>query len=168
MTISDWIQLMLAIIAGIAAIISVFNVSVTNKQIKQQKKEWEFSYRPVFRVKYVSDFENGPRLIVDTLNNVFHRIEKVSFSNEEVETEVSTYGLITVRNRAQNEKDVYEGTSIKLKLKNVDDVSGIISLYGVDAIGNKFCMKTELIEIKNQKITNKYDLQNSFLINQVE
>ena len=45
---SDYIQLAIAVVAVIAAVIATVNTTLIKKQINLQKDQWEFSQKPIF------------------------------------------------------------------------------------------------------------------------
>lgn len=164
MSLSDKIQLTLAIIAGVSAILAFFGILSSNKQIKLQKQQWEFSYKPVIKVSYVMDTEKNCRLILENTNNVFLKLKSVKYTDENIEIDASNYGRISITDSRTKERKNYEGINVILK-KNNEITSGCIEIIGIDALGNDFKAVSEKIMFKESALSNRFDIQDSFLIN---
>lgn len=162
LTISDWIQFSIAVIAGLAAILSFFNIRATNKQIKQQKKEWEYANKPILKITYYQDFDRYIVIVIKNDNNVFHKITKVSFAKSEMNLSVSDYGSVVVTDSKTKEKTTYDGMTVTLYPETNEEIIGEIRIKGIDLIGNEFEVTSKEIIIKNKKIKNKYGIRNSY------
>ncbi|GAB3801575.1 hypothetical protein [Virgibacillus kimchii] len=165
MSISDKIQLTLAIIAGVSAILAFFSILSSNRQIKLQKKQWEFSYKPIFKFIYLQDFGDRCVFILENPNNVFYKILGVSHTDENAVIHTGNYGRISVTSSKTGKETNYEGIEVTLKGKEGAIPSGRIKINGIDAIGNEFTVISGEIIFNGTKLANSYDIRNSYLTN---
>lgn len=121
MSASDKIQLAIANVAGIAAILTAVNIWFTNKQFRFHKKHWEFSYAPIFRISHSESFlKKEIQVVIENSNSVFYRIQSVEFSLNGVSVDSQAHGFIgysTVKNGVISEKK-YEGFRVILTPKD--------------------------------------------------
>lgn len=167
MGISDKIQLGIAIVAGVAAVFTLCNIYITGQHMRMQKKQWEFSHSPVFKIIKVQPFDQEKNVILlENNNDVYYQIQSVHFSDNKVKATSQRHGRVgTALNKGgiiSNEKE-YEGYQVVLKAPQEETVRGYITLHGIDGLGNKFTCKSENIVIEKGGVNNIYDLTQTFL-----
>lgn len=157
MTASDYIQLSIAVVAGIAAILTAINIIFTNKQFNLQEKQWEYSYVPLFKVKFVDTFSSlRTILIIDSINSVYFQIKEASFSDERVEIDEISNGFVETNGHR------IEGIYVKLRTNDFEFINGHLQLKGVDALGNEFNVFSQEIKLEGKRIINQYHVNKSF------
>ncbi|PIC69886.1 MULTISPECIES: hypothetical protein [unclassified Sporosarcina] len=166
MNASDWIQLLLAVTAAIGAIFAFWNIRVSNKAIELQKKQWEHSAVPVYRISYITYAQKGVMFVFENTNNVAHQVEDISFSMDEVKVEFSFNGTVEKSETKHGEKTVKEehrGLVVKLVNTSTEYICGRIQLRGKDSLGNKFCLNSNSIELNANKLKNDLILSRTYL-----
>lgn len=152
MNAGDWIQVSLAFIAMASVLIAMLNAIIMKGQLKQQQIQWEYSNKPAFRIvrsaKYIGDFKWI--LIIENTNNVFHQINEISFSSDEIELIRISHGVFT--SSREDEKEVHKGLTLILDVKTGDFVVGNIKVEGIDLIGNSFKAISPDIKFKRRDI----------------
>ncbi|MBU3231017.1 hypothetical protein CAY60_017980 [Shouchella clausii] len=168
MNVSDIIQLTLAIIAGVAAILSFYNISLTRKSIKNQQIQWETTHLPIMKVIKIQDFYHDKivRVVIENSNHVYHHVQSVNFTMDCVELSYQNNSGVITQNK-KNEKVVktteYVGLTIDLRPKNADKVIGYIQLEIKDLIGRTLKMNTVPLIIENYSIGNLSNVRESYL-----
>lgn len=161
MNISDYIQLSIASVAGIAAILTAINIRQTNKQVILQQKQWEHSQMPIF---FIDMYEDGRgydiNFGIQNTNNVYYQVKEVTFSQEDVE-------VLSVNNGYLTRQDKFVGgISIRIKSNRQGLVEGYLQISGNDALGNDFTAKSLLISIQDNRLRNNSKVIKSYLDNQ--
>lgn len=159
-----YIQFAIAMIAGIAAVLTGLNIIMTNKNINIQKEQWEFSLSPVFKISYIATTgPGGTPFVLENTNSVYHEIEDVSFTMNDVR--VSKYFDGTIEKGAAREaKDmVAKGLIIVLKPKTKNYSVGYLQIKGKDSLGNNFKVNSQAIEFKNFSVVNDLKLSRTYL-----
>lgn len=163
---SDYIQLLIAIIAGVGAIFAFLNIRMSNKQINLQQKQWEHSHVPIFRISYLSSKgQDSVVFVIENPNNIFHQIEQITFSSPEVKIESSFNGFISKKTQSKgeitNERE-YHGLMVKLIPLNDLYYNGILQLRGYDALGNEFKANSNELIFKNRKLENHLEVSRTY------
>ncbi|WP_338652685.1 hypothetical protein V6B14_12805 [Sporosarcina psychrophila] len=165
MSASDYIQLLIAIIAGVGAIFAFLNIRMSNKQINLQQKQWEHSHVPIFKISYLSSKQDSVVFVIENSNNIFHQIEQITFSSPEVKIELSINGFITKKTHSKgeitNERE-YHGLIVKLIPLNDLYYNGILRLRGYDALGNEFKANSKELIFKNRKLENHLEVSKTY------
>jgi hypothetical protein len=155
-----------ASISLIGVIISLFSVLKIGKQVNIQKKQWEHSHVPVFKFLYQTDFDGSYAFVVENPNNVYHRINKINFTNSEVSVKDFWYGSVgskeTLNNEVISEKE-YKGLIIVLSPNNKECHKGLLQISGVDGLGNTFRVTSKEMIFKEHKIHNHFHLTETYL-----
>lgn len=164
---SDYIQLIIAIIAGVGAIFAFFNIRTNNRQISLQQKQWEYMHVPTFRISYIQLFGKGVfSFVIENSNNVYHQIEKITFSSDDILITTDYYASVESTNLRGTEiisKDEYHGLIVTLKLTNGEYHNGTILISGSDALGKEFKVVSNAIEFKDYKLVNEMQLNKTYL-----
>lgn len=166
MNAGDWIQLFLAIIAAIGAILAFMNIYVSKKAIELQQRQWEHSAVPVYRIDYITIAHNGPLFVLDNTNEVAHQVEAITFSVDQVAIEFSFNGYVEKTKTKQGEKEttgIHKGLVVKLVNKSEEYICGYLQLKGKDSLGNEFRLNTNLIEFESSRIKNDLVLSQTYL-----
>jgi len=160
---SDWINLSIAIIAGIAAILTMININVMIEQNKEQKKQWEFSYVPVFRIAHTTAIDSSEYiLLIENMNNTQYRLESISFSRPNVTTSFQNHGEI-ILNKTGSEPEKFQGLQVTLEPEDYMGLVGHFTLKGTDALGNSFLMESKEIHFDHYELNGDIDTTNSYL-----
>ena len=169
MNASDYIQLSLAVIAGVGAIFAFLNIKNSNKQINLQQKQWEHSYVPVFYISYITSFDNKSySFVIENTNRVSHQIEQVSFSSKDVKIKTDFNGFIESKSEKKGvitEKREYHGLIITLSVTENLYQNGTIQIKGRDSLGNQFKANSNEIVFKNYLLENHLKISRTYLKN---
>lgn len=161
MTGSDYIQLSIAVVAGIAAILTAINIFFTNRQVNLQKEHWEFSHVPIFQISYISIAGNNSTIfVVENTNKVYHEISGVTFTMEDVHVEQVFDGTI---NKGEGKEIIAKGLIIDLKSLTDKYCEGYIQLRGKDALGNDYIVNSQEIKFNKGRIQNDMILSRTYL-----
>lgn len=161
MTISDYIQLSIATVAGIAAILTAINIQQTNKQVILQKKQWEHSQVPIFFIDHHEDGRGYDiNFGIQNTNNVYYQVKEVTFSQKGVEVVRMSNGYLTKQDK------FVSGISIRVKSNVQGLVEGYLQVSGKDALGNDFTARSLPIRIEDNKLKNYSKIIKSYLENQ--
>ncbi|PSL42144.1 hypothetical protein B0H99_101392 [Planomicrobium soli] len=157
MIISDYIQLTIAVVAGIAAILTGLNIFFTNQQVNLQRKQWESSYVPIFRISLIKLYSGNITLVIENTNAVYHEIQDITFSSEDVKVKEFYDGTV------ENYRDVYKGLIVMLYPKTREYQIGSLQITGIDALGNEFKVNSKDIKFKYHRIENDKFLIRTYL-----
>ncbi|MFP3322082.1 hypothetical protein R0K05_03205 [Planococcus sp. SIMBA_160] len=157
MTPSDKIQLAIAIVAGLAAILTAINIWYTNKQVTLQKKQWEHSQTPIFFVNYIENMRSkAVVLILKNTNNVYHHVTEATFSSQDVIVEELSNGYLT------GADEQIDGTYIRIIAKDNSFIEGHIQIRGTDILGNEFKAISLPIQLKDKMLENTFKIRKTY------
>ncbi|WP_404333658.1 hypothetical protein [Planococcus rifietoensis] len=158
----DYIQLSIAVVAVIAAVIATVNTSLIKKQINLQKNQWEFSQVPIFRISFTKgNFNNATCIVVENSNSVYHHIKRITLSSEDLIVE--KYWNNFVVTIIEGEPREFHGLIVLIKPKTNLFCEGTLQISGVDALGNDFKANSIPLKFDKGTLKNGIQLTNSFL-----
>lgn len=161
---SDYIQLAIALIAGIAAVFTGINIIVTNRNISIQKEQWAFSLSPTFKISYVAKARTyGVSFVIENSNNVYHEIEEVTFSTDEVEVTKVFGGIIDKGQVGEKKEIVAKGLIIILKPSSEKFYEGYLQIKGKDSLGKDFKVNSNAIKFEGRSVRNDLELSRTYL-----
>lgn len=158
MILSDYIQLTIAIVAGIAAILTAVNIWQTNKQVTLQQKQWEHSQTPIFYINYTENTrDKSVLLVLQNTNNVYHHVEDATFSHHGVIIDKISNGYLTTKD------EFVDGISISIRAKDDSFIEGQLQIHGTDVLGKEFRSISLPIKLEDKRMTNTRKIEKSYL-----
>lgn len=153
------------ITAGISltgVILSYLSVRKMGKQIAIQKNQWEYSQKPIFRIIKSHNFKREQNwvFIVENTNNVFYRIDSVTFSIQDVK--VSDFSQGSLKISSAKEREEYSGLSFTLTPQVNTFINGTIQIRGRDLLGNQFICNSPSIKFNQGDIVDHFDFYKVF------
>lgn len=137
------------------------------KQIDIQKRQWEHSCVPVFRIAYIQNFDaKSVSFVIDNPNNIYYQVDNVTFSTDGVIVKEFWQGTVTsttTRNGNDVEKEEYKGLIVTLSPVNESNHIGTLQIVGKDMLGNKFIMNTNDLIFKNFQLDNHLKISRTYL-----
>lgn len=161
---SDWIQLISVMIAMLAAVASYISVIQTRKQFREESEDRRKKYRPYFKIRSLN--ENEPKKFVFEIINegfpyyVFNQIE---WKGTDGITILEHFNAQMERKRNNQLLERYESFIVYLFLENIDEGEGWFEISGFDIEHNEFRVKSPLIKIKDNDISNDVELTYQYL-----
>ncbi|PIC66751.1 hypothetical protein CSV71_08025 [Sporosarcina sp. P21c] len=163
MTKDEWIQVSIAFIAIASVFVALANTIIMKRQLKHQHEQWEYSVKPVFRIIKIYHLNHLYEwtIFFENTNDVYHKIDKVSFSSSDVViSDSADFGWI--KHISKDEIETYKDTVVILRPKTDDFIVGTIKIEGVDLIGNRFEIFSPDVKFKNKYIENKISLDHKY------
>lgn len=155
-----------ASISLVGVFISYVSVRKIGKQVEIQKKQWEYSQKPIFKIIKLHNFNGKCIFIVENSNSVFHVIDSITFTTPDVLISGGSHGRIetsSTKGGIKEIKDISKGLSITLTPQIDTFIDGIIQMTGKDIIGNTFICNSQSIKFNNLKLINESELNMSYL-----
>lgn len=166
MSSSDKIQFSIAVVAGVAAILTAINIWVSNLNIQQQKKQWEFSLKPVFKISYIQEFAGDKTgFVIENSNHVYHEMKDINFSLDGVKVDMVFDGIIDTGKVGEERVVVAKGLIITLLPGDDSYYEGYLQIVGKDSLGREFKVKSNAIKFKEKEIINDLELSRTYLKN---
>ena len=155
--------------AAIGSIFAFWNINVSKKSIELQRKQWEHSLIPIYRISYIQEFSRqDTSFVLENTNHVAHQIENISFTVNEIEVAFSFHGSIESKNTRGTvivRESEHSGFIVTLNTKSDKYICGHLQIIGKDSLGNGYTLNTNLIEFENYKLKNHLNLSKSYLNN---
>ena len=158
-------QIILMVTAGISltgVILSFLSVRKMGKQIDIQKKQWEYSQKPIFRIIKTTKLNQADKwvIIVENSNNVFYKVDSVTYSSSDILLGNFSQGTLKIKSKDDSEE--YHGLTFTLQSQVNTYVQGVIQIRGKDLLGNTFICNSPPLTFKHGDIVEEYDYYKVF------
>lgn len=167
MSIDQKIILASTLISLTGVIFSYLSVRRMGKQIDIQKRQWEYSCTPIFRISYITEFnQKSICFVIENSNNVYHQVEEITFPSDTLTIKDYFYGNVTSSEKSGGQiidKKEYHGLLVTMEIKDSIEVRGRLRINGVDMLGNKFKVETKELVFKNYKLDNHLEISKTYL-----
>ncbi|ALS76895.1 hypothetical protein AUC31_17455 [Planococcus rifietoensis] len=159
---SDYIQLAIAVVAVVAAVIATVNTTLIKKQINLQKDQWEFSQIPIFKISYTKGISNSASwLVIENSNSVFHQIDQIIISSDDLVIEKYWNNFVHVV--IEGEPREFHGLLIMIRPVNKLFCEAVLQIRGKDSLGNEFVANTIPLKFNQGILKNGIELTNTYL-----
>gem|GEM_PF-3786642 len=122
---------------------------------------------PIFKISIIQSFyDKSVNLIIENTNNVYYRIDGVTFSIQGVEVVTKPNGHIRFDSRRGGEvidKTDYYGLGVTLSPENNLYYEGNLRLKGRDLIGKDFQFESNPFIFMEYKLENKEQISKTYL-----